>query len=149
MRDYYDARKHYVSTSGSRARNAASAKFDRECLAATVILLILFAYVGMHFYAASARDAEHERAFAYKWSRDTRVDASTSKRDVLPRLPINDKSIDAVFTHVDNTDAEWQRNLRAVLGDDIRIDTLPFANRYRNWGELRYAMRSVSTRATT
>jgi hypothetical protein len=47
--------------------------------------------------------------------------------------------IDVVFTYVDHTDPAWQRQLQATL----RNKTFDFHNRYRDWGELRYAMRSV------
>lgn len=141
MRDYA-ARKPSVSAR-ARDRDAASAaKCDRECLTATAILLILLVFVSAQLFAASMREAEQEREIARKWSRDTSVDA-TIDQQASPHIPLDPSSIDVVFSYVDGADAEWQRNLRAVLGDDARIDALPFANRYREWGELRYAMRSV------
>lgn len=53
--------------------------------------------------------------------------------------------VDAVFTFVNGSDPTWRAAFNEAAGRQQRppLDDIAFGNRYREWGELRYAMRSA------
>jgi hypothetical protein len=58
------------------------------------------------------------------------------------------RSVDVVFTYVDGEDPAWRASYSEFAKHHER-ETLQISNRYRNWDELRFAMRSVYMHAHT
>ena len=58
-----------------------------------------------------------------------------------------DEYVDAVFTYVNGVDPAWRASFDAFARNRTDNGDKNIHNRYRDWGELRYAMRSVASYA--
>jgi hypothetical protein len=87
---------------------------------------------------------ESQHTNAYSQSADTWSNDHCLSRDRKAYRQVNMTLVDVVFTHVNSHDPEW----RASFDQHYHNGAEPIFNRYRDWGELRYAMRSVFQHAS-
>jgi hypothetical protein len=55
--------------------------------------------------------------------------------------------VDAVYTFVDHTEPEWRSAFQAYMNNRPDLSAADIFNRYRNWDELRFSIRSLHTNA--
>ena len=124
-------------------------------------------FVGLQWRARDSRPANDSPEFlgalgdsALRWPTATAVQLNVTSFAQLECPPhtssqydhVDPKQVDAVFTHVDTDDAEWRRAFDKTV-EKLRYDRADFRAsdilaRYRGWGELRFAMRSVDVYAS-
>ena len=120
------------------------------CLLLAVYLVILASLVFLVSLAGRHEAGSALRATGDARARRLALRASPSPQPLalLPGPPL-DEPVDAVYTFVDDADPQWQLDLHDALAaggaasDETAVVRRAPLNRFRDWGELRYSLRSL------